>query len=348
MVACDVRIAGLTGRLFAALAVTLLAGRASCGYVPPAKFLIISNARNGRIGYVQLPRAGGNCSEVRTLIDKDLVHPQGLAVDQKRQLLLVADSELRKVVSYGLILHEDGSLGVDEQTPLAEDVEARWVAVDGPGNVYLTDEMAGTVVKVTARQILDGDTSVKPVFGRDSHTGAFTNALSAPGGVATDNFHVYWTNKLDGQTLGTVVKALERPPNTSSAPVQSTALAKNVAKAYGVCLALDSVYFTDSERNVYAVKAAGGDVVTVSSQLSSPRGCAWDGESMVYIADRSADAIFAVPSMVSLAASSAVKVCHFEGAFGVAIFSSAHTRWHKSAAVWAMFGAMATSAFANT
>jgi len=286
--------------------------------------LIVSNARNGSIGYVRLSR-DGNLSEVKTLIDKDLVHPQGIAVDQKRQLLLIADSELRKVVSYGLMVHQDGTLGVDEQTPVAEDIASRWVAVDGPGNVYFTDEENSKVLKISAAQVLDGDTKPRPVF--QEHKGDGDGSILAPGGVATDNFHVFWTNKEQGEKVGTVMKALQGPTksNTTGAELNSHALAKNVQKAYGLCLAMGNLYYTDSEKHVYAVPTKGdGKAVTVNSELSNPRGCAWDGESTIYIADRSADGVFALPApSLSLAEAKATKVATFEGAFGVAVFSSA-------------------------
>mmetsp|Transcript_15899 Transcript_15899/g.45291 ORF Transcript_15899/g.45291 Transcript_15899/m.45291 type:complete len:343 (+) Transcript_15899:135-1163(+) len=307
-------------------ALATLARRCYGGYVPPTKYLIVSNARNGSIGYVPLSRAG-NYTEARVLIDKDLIHPQGIAVDHKRQLLLVADSELKKVVSYGLILHEDGSLGVDEQTPLAEDIETRWVAVDGQGNVYMTDEQNGKIMRISARQVLDGDTTPTSLFS-DRGNGD-DGAISAPGGIATDNFHVYWTNKQEGQSLGTVVKALAGPLNSTGIALQPRIIAKNLPKAYGVCMALDSIYFTDTDHNVFAVKASGGEPMKVSSRLANPRGCAWDGEDTVFIADRSADAVFSLkgPSM-SLAEGRLEKAVNYEGAFGVAIFSSA---WRSAA-----------------
>jgi len=305
---------------------------ADSGYVPPAKYLIVSNARSGTIGYVALNTDGGEAGAVRMLIDRDLGHPQGLAVDQKRQLLLVADSELRKVVSYGLTVHEDGSLAVDEQTPIAEDVEARWVAVDGPGNVYVTDEIGDRVLTVSAKQVLDGDTKVQPVFVADAAAKA---AISAPGGIATDNHYLYWTNKDQATTRGTVVRALGSPPNASAVPLNATVMASNAPKAYGACLALDKLYYTGHDKEVYAVQhsRAGRQAapVTVSSALTSPRGCAWDGESTVYVADRGADGVFALPlPALELAAVEAKKVAHFEGAFGVAVFSSAFSSWGLS------------------
>mmetsp|Transcript_33162 Transcript_33162/g.95420 ORF Transcript_33162/g.95420 Transcript_33162/m.95420 type:complete len:372 (-) Transcript_33162:42-1157(-) len=358
------------------LALLLLASAVqfcSGGYVPPTKYLIVSNARNGTIGYVKLSRTGQH-SPVRILIDKQLVHPQGIAVDQKRQLLLIADSELKKVVSYGLLVREDGSLGVDEQTPVAEDVEARWVTVDGLGNVYLTDEEQGKVFKISARQMLDGDTEARPAYAEagpgDSSGGvAAGGAVSAPGGIATDNFHVFWTNKEQGETVGTVMKALQVPgrasgggggsSNASASPqLQSPkALAKNLAKAYGLCLALDSLFFTGPDKRVYAVKTttpSSGDegvVTVVASDLENPRGCAWDGESTVFVADRSADGVFAISGPpLSMTEASSTKVVHFEGAFGVAVFSSDRrsSAAAASAALWAALLALSSALLASS
>lgn len=332
---------------------------AAAGYVPPTKYLLVSNAENGTIGYVRLAR-DGNHSPVRTLVFKNLAHPQGIAVDQKRSLLLVADSELRKVVSYGLSVREDGTLAVDDQAPVVEDVEARWVAVDGRGNVFVTDEQHGQVLRLSARQALDGDTQAKPVLadpgqggGADGKRSGTSSVVKAPGGIVTDNFNVFWTNKEDGEKVGTVMRALASPGKGGAAgapPEKVTAVARNVPKAYGLCLALDNLFFTAPESKVFAVRtrpsavhAEDQEVVTVTSDMSNPRGCAWDGESTVYVADRSADGVFALPGpMFSLAESSAQKVVDFEGAFGVAVFSSA-SRWAPAPAL-AMLAALAAVA----
>mmetsp|Transcript_59825 Transcript_59825/g.175516 ORF Transcript_59825/g.175516 Transcript_59825/m.175516 type:complete len:351 (-) Transcript_59825:40-1092(-) len=307
-----------------------VAGLSDAGYAPPTKFLLVTNARNGTVGYLRLPAKSGD-AEVLPLITSGLGHPQGIAVDQKRRLLVVADPELRKVVSYGLAVLEDGSLGVDGQTSLAENVETRWVAVDGPGNVYFTDELGGWLLKVTARQVLDGDTSSAPV-----EFGGAAPPIALPGGVATDNFHLYWTNKQDGQSLGTVAKVLEGSAGGSASGAaqpgaRTTVLARNVPKAYGLCLAMDNVFFTDSDSNVFVVKRGGGEVRTVSSKLRSPRGCAWDGDSTIFVADRAANGIFAFDGpMTELSGGSSEaryrQVAHFQDAFGLAVFSGAPAR----------------------
>eukprot|EP00420_Gonyaulax_spinifera_P004810 CAMPEP_0197926124 /NCGR_PEP_ID=MMETSP1439-20131203/98631_1 /TAXON_ID=66791 /ORGANISM="Gonyaulax spinifera, Strain CCMP409" /LENGTH=278 /DNA_ID=CAMNT_0043548647 /DNA_START=79 /DNA_END=912 /DNA_ORIENTATION=+ len=275
--------------LLLALGVAQLPGSLG-GYTPPTKYLLISNARNGTIGYVKVP-PGENASEVMTLIDKGLGHPQGIAVDQKRQLLIIADSALKKVVSYGLTLNSDGTLAVDEQTPLAEDVESRWVAVDGPGNVYFTDEQGNRILRITAAQVFDGDTVAQAVLPSTAQS-----AVSAPGGVASDNFHIYWANKMNGKSAGTIVRSLGPGPNRTDVDTSGAVplkLASNEEKAYGVCVAIDNVYFTAPDARVYGVKTTGGSPTIITNALKNPRGCIWDGDSTIYVADRSANGVFA-------------------------------------------------------
>lgn len=301
-------------------------------YVRPSKYLLVTDAQTGGISYGKVSRSG-NITEMRSLVSEGLIHPQGIAVDQKRNLLLVADSGLRKVVSYGLTTSGD-SLLVDEQVPVAENVEARWVAVDSLGDVYFTDELGNRLMKVTVQRILDGDTTPEVVLAADSDS-----HISSPGGIASDNFYLYWTNKVNGNQVGSVVRSLlETSSNLTENRTQSgneteparvqrqtQKLATNVQKSYGVCLAIDNVIFTDMENNVYAVKRDSSDSpVVVTSALQNPRGCAWDGDSTVYIADRSLGGVYAMSApMVSLAQADIRRVADAPDAFGVAVFSSA-------------------------
>mmetsp|Transcript_21248 Transcript_21248/g.46892 ORF Transcript_21248/g.46892 Transcript_21248/m.46892 type:complete len:160 (+) Transcript_21248:105-584(+) len=132
------RSGGCLPSLYASLLLACLCSVAR-GYVEPRKFLLASNARNGTIYYGQISN-NGSVPHMKVLVKEGLEHPQGIAVDQKRSLLLVADSGLRKVVSYGLSLNGD-TMSVDEQTSVADDADVRWVAVDGTGNVLFTDEL---------------------------------------------------------------------------------------------------------------------------------------------------------------------------------------------------------------
>lgn len=278
--------------------------------------MLVSNAQNGSVAYA-LMREAGDISDMHLLITEGLVNPQGMFVDRRRSLLLIADSGLRKVVSYGL-RRSGETLVVDAQTTVAAGVETRWVTSDGPGNVYFTDEQHNKIYKVAAIDVNNGRTQSAVLFDAGS-----MDQLSAPGGLATDNFYLYWTNKMDGVSLGSVVRALQHA-EVPDAQDSMEALAKSTPKTYGVCLALSNVIYTDSDNHIYATTTAGGSVVTVNSSLTSPRGCAWDGDGTVYVADRSLNGVFALDAPMSLLQSQAVrKVVTFEEAFGVAVFSRA-------------------------
>lgn len=286
------------------------------GYTPPRKFVIVSNAMKGTIEYGILPDSG-KIENMRTLVSASdgLYHPQGLAVDQKRRLLLVADSGLKKVVSYGLMNTADG-LAVDQQTPVVEGVEVRWVAVDGLGNVFFSDEVNHQLMKVTAQEADDGNSSGTALFSGTS--------VMAPGGVATDNYFLFWTNKVDGDTKGSVGRVFQDGPyDVNGQPQGFLQVANNTPKSYGVCVAGMQLFYTDAVSTVWGVGKHGGTPVAVSKALSYPRGCAWDGKR-VLVADRGAGAVFAFDAPMNIMGETNLeRVADVEEAFGIAVFSAA-------------------------
>merc|ERR1719159_1875624 len=155
------------------------------------------------------------------------------------------------------------------------------------------------------------------------YEGSALTQVSAPGGVAVDNFHIFWSNKAVGTTAGSVVKGFETPPSTNSAE-SVLVLANNADKVYGVCLAKDNVFYTNHERYVYGVKKGGGKELTISDKFQEPRGCSYDGDGTVFVADRGANLIAAFAgNMQKLSSARIGKVIDLEGAFGVAVLSSA-------------------------
>jgi len=277
----------------------------------PTKYLIVSAPKLHKVMYIKMERG----EEVRAvpLIDKGVTSPQGLAIDQKRQILYVADPDLRKVLAYDLrfvngVLMTDGAPKV-----AAQNVEARWVAVDGIGNLFFTDELTNLVQRVDVAD-LQGSTAGTP---RILYDGAVVTEVNRPGGVAVDNFHVYWSNKEVGTQVGSVVKGLEEP---GIAPTTVAQIAKNTVKSYGVCLSQNNVYYTDDQKFLFGVKKNGGAIATVSDKLVGPRGCAYDGDGTVYVADKTGGAIYAFPgNMHSLSPATLTKVADFDDAFGLVV-----------------------------
>jgi len=303
----------------------------------PARYLFASSSRTAKVVYVQLPTRspvtgpGAPEHKAHILIDTGLKAPMGLASDQQRGRLFVADPEAKKVLAYK-VLFTGGRAVVDgEAAVAASDIEARWVACDGVGNLFVSDEARNYIMKIPADGAFRKDSAASIVYSGNALT-----QVSAPGGVAVDNFHIFWSNKAVGTTAGSVVKGFETPPSANTAETVLV-LANNADKVYGVCLAKDNVFYTNHEKFIYGVKKGGGKEVTISDKFEEPRGCTWDGDGTIFIADRSANVVSAFAgNMQKLTAARVGKVIDLEGAFGVAVLSSAFGALYQ-AKVWVGF-----------
>lgn len=308
-----------------------------------SRFLIVSTPRHSKIAYMRTTpgRYTRGPPGMQSLIVEGLVRPQGLAVDQKRSRLLVADPDVRKILSYPLTATET-TLTAGKPVALAEGVEARWVAVDGFGNVFFTDELQNQIMKIPASQVGHGSAGSAAQVVYDGST---LLQVSAPGGIAADSYHAYWANKQTGTLAGSLIQAssggaptlavsltqtnasgitsslgVSRRARAASALVQT--LSRSAEKSYGVCLSATNVYFTQAESTIYgAKKSADKQAHLINDKLVNPRGCAWDGDGTVYVADRGADAVYAFPgNMRELSTLQLEKTVDFEDAFGVAVF----------------------------
>jgi sugar lactone lactonase YvrE len=282
--------------------------------VEPPKYLIVSAPHYSKVEYFRIP---GDKTPI-PLIDAGLKHPQGIAVDGKLARLFVADPDQRKVFYYQLAF-TNGLLMVEGDPKVAvQNVEARWVTVDGVGNVFVTDELTNVVMKVSGEDLARGISTPHVIY-----DGALHAEVNRPGGIATDNFHVFWSNKAVGTQVGSVIRGSEQGAQPGTA---LSAIAKNANKVYGVCLSQNNVFYTNEFTFIYGVKKSGGAIATVSDKLLGPRGCTWDGDGTIYLADKTAKAIYEFPSnMHVLAPAQLVKVVDYDDAFGVAVIqASAH------------------------
>lgn len=304
----------------------------------PDKFLIVSAPRDGKVAYARVTKGGKISSldakiggKMQPLISSGLIHPQGLAVEQRKRLLLVADPDVKKIYAYTLFSHE-ASLSVGERKVIADGVEARWVAVDGVGHIYFSDEPKNQILKISTTEALRGNAEPQVIY-----NGSSLSEVSSPGGLAVDSFRTFWVNKQAGKQVGSVVSAMD-----GMSLAQVTPLAKNSDKSYGICLAYNNVFYTQPEATVYAVKKSGSPAVAVTSRLTNPRGCAWDGDGTVYVADRGANAVFSfAANMQQLGSAEVVKAVDFEDAFGLAVFSGARRFTGRPATLLLLTSALA-------
>merc|ERR1719313_3302433 len=152
------------------------------------------------------------------------------------------------------------------------------------------------------------------------YAGTSTNAVSGPSGIAADGSNLYWGNKVEGSKNGCVVKGQESVKDEDIGSAQA-AVATNVDKVFGVCSSQNNLFYSDEAQYMYGVKKNGGDPATIVDILVKPRGCAWDGDGMVYVADKGGNAIWSFPSaMHALTLGQSTKIFEMEDPFGVAIF----------------------------
>jgi len=263
--------------------------------------------------------------DLPTLVSQGLTYPVGLAYDGKRSLLYVADPKANdgagSIFRYNIIIDPLNPLGLSAGGPQQAvlNVPARWVTVDSEGTIYFTIEGTGQIQTVPA-----GALGAKPVtlYSTDANP-----AVSAPGGIATDGHFLFWTNKKEGSINGAVIKALAHKPKVPTQTALGT-LAANTNKAYGVCLSHSNVFYSDEGTFVYAVKQTGGGALeTATGKMLGPRGCAWDGDGTVYVADSKGNAIYSFAANMPKVrgVKQLRKICDVDGPNGVAvIISSAH------------------------
>jgi len=275
------------------------------------------------------------------LTDEDgLSYPIGVAVDHPRRGLYVADVEATKIFRWKLIL-ENGALKADKTAgpqTVVEGKAIRWLAVDSRGTLFYTDEDGSGIWKVSAEQLIESGGATSEGFlpsspgvytanvgiPRQMYEGTKTPAVSAPGGIAVDNFHVFWGNKGLGTQVGSVVEGFETADLEKPKP--ATPIALNSQKVYGVCVASGNIFYTDDKTFLYGVRKYGGGIATVAESMKGPRGCVWDGDGTIYVADETGNKVVSFPSnMRSLAPQKLEKRFEITAPMGLAVveFSSA-------------------------
>lgn len=294
----------------------------------PSRFLLISSPRQRNIYYAQLPfirelakprkdrrpvmastLINGENSKCTILCDensnKGLVQPQGLALHQSNgySTLYVSDfdSEVDEsnIYSYSVSVSEVavGALTVGEQRRVIRSVPGQvgWLAVDSFGNLFFSASKAGQIEMVTKANLTDGGEVNSTVLYGPAGT---PPQVKGPAGLAADNFYVYWANKDGDASSGTVVRAPERAEALESFPPAPLASSSDLyeALAQNVCLARDNLFFTGETKSLFATKTGGGTMAEISHDFNAPRGCAYDLESSLYVADELESGVFSLPA----------------------------------------------------
>lgn len=259
-------------------------------------------------------------------------------MDNKHRRLYVADPASRKIWGYTL-LYQNGWLTTDRrQDVVVNNVEARWVDVDLVGNLFFTDEAANGVLRVDAATLQARDQL--PAIPTVLYNGIDVTTVSSPGGIAADNYNLFWTNKVMGDAVGSVVKGLEQLPVSDNTATTANALSRNAPTAFGLCLTSNNIFYMAPTERIYGVKKTGGAIAVINDGLREPRGCAWDGDGTIFVSDKVEGKVFSFAgNMQQLGHQHLAHVADFEDAFGVTVISGCA----RAGALLAAFAAAAAS-----
>jgi hypothetical protein len=133
-------------------------------------YLLISTPNSGKVQYVKVPMNGDLSGQKPQTLIEGLQHPMGLALDHKRKRLLIADPDAvgspGKILLYQLVVN-GGTLSTDGQPPVAvsDNAGSRWVAVDGLGNVFFSNEDKSEILKIPIEKMLTLPSEAEPIYG---------------------------------------------------------------------------------------------------------------------------------------------------------------------------------------
>lgn len=285
--------------------------------------------------------------------------PRGIAVDSFRKVLYVVDSDsTRCLYAARIYFNHNGNIALEQAVKIVDNLASDWVAVDSSGNLFFAAFNQLWTLSATAAsdRISAGSTSADDLTPKESpegqtktfellYDGGNVKGVNTPQGIAVDGYHLFWANGQNGQQDGSVVQGLENPDGSS----EVTTLSTNLATAHGVCLSAVRIFYTDAEQKVYSTKLNGGAVTTVTDKLQKPRGCAFDGDGTIFIADNEANKIVSFSgSGINLGGRRLALVTDkAKEPFGVAVYHGDHNHAFRCVSSLAVLVAIAvTRAFA--
>lgn len=281
----------LMGRLAQLCALNLLGVAAQSGYV------FVTSPGQKAIYYAKLLSASEQSRnqpmKAEVLTQKGQVkEPMGLAVDSVRKLVFVADAGAKSVLGFRILENPTkGKIQLSTPVYVLSGVAPNWVAVDSVGNLYVSDTTNKRIFKLPASTVaarMDGRRAGG--FPQELYSRSTQKALVAPQGIAVDRFHLFFTNGDGGLNAGTVVGGFSDKGDSSV-----RVLSRAEPGAYGLCMSSSRIFYTGKDKAVYSLEAGVAEnstAVVITDKLKEPRGCSYDGDGTVFVADRTAGKVF--------------------------------------------------------
>lgn len=284
------------------------------------QYLLISQPPSAQVSYTRIATTGSQVSvgALQVLVSTGLVAPAGLALDQVRSRLYVTDPGNMTILAYNIAQDSGGvKLIASKSAVVLTNVLSEWIAVDNMGNLFFPDGSSNQIKRINSNEALTGNATATVVYDASSYS-----QVSSPAGLALDGIYAYWVNQNVGTQVGSLIKGTEVLGNVSLASPQVRLLSSNTNSSYGVCLAMNNVYYTQSAQTVYGMQKTGSLVTVVTNSLTSPRGCSFDGDGTVYVADNGANSIYSFPAATSaLSLVQVQKVISATAPFDVAVYT---------------------------
>lgn len=245
--------------------------------------------------------------------------PRGIAVDNLGGHLYVVDKGTSELLSLKLSVRGGGSaLATGPPVSVMSGVSGDWVTVDNAGNVFF--EANGALCSLPKEKLFlawDAANKVEVIYDM-----ANTTELNTPQGLASDGFRIFWANGANGVQDGSIVRGFGTASAANALSV--TKLASNEDASQGICLSSQKLFFTAQEQKVYSTLVNGGAATVISDALGKPRGCAFDGDGTVFLADELDGKLYSFAAGGSSGSMKAMRpAVEIPGAFGVAIFHDA-------------------------
>ena len=238
-------------------------------------------------------------------------NPYGIAVDSLSGNIYVTDSinsTIRQITSEGIVTTfagTAGDLGNKDGTGTAARFDhPRGVAVDGSGNIYVSDMGNNTIRKITSGGVVTTLAGTAGSTGSTDGTGAAAR-FSSPSGVAVDSSGNAYVADLGNQIIrqitsgGVVTTFAGKALTLDSTDGTGAAAGFNTPKG----VAVDSsgnIYLADSVNSTIRKITSAGVVTTVAGTagmpgtadgtgeaagFNTPTGIGVDGSGNIYVAD---------------------------------------------------------------